>query len=152
MVGPFDSGDLHRAARAFRELSQYAEHLGMRLALEFMGVASQVKNINLAWEVLELAGVESAGIAMDSFHFFAGGSSWKDLEAFPTSRILVVHLADTPADLSDPSLEFDRKMPGEGELPLVEFVKLLDSKGFRGFWHVECIQGRDYAADLAEVG
>ena len=102
LTGPVDSGDLHQAARAFRELSQYAEHLGMRLALEFMGVGSQVKNINLAWELLELAGVESAGIALDSYHFCAGGSSWKDLEAFPTSRILVAHLADAPADLSDP--------------------------------------------------
>ena len=152
LTGPVDSGDLHQAARAFRELSQYAEHLGMRLALEFMGVASQVKNISLAWELLELAVVESAGIALDSYHFCAGSSSWKDLEAFPTSRILAAHLADAPADLSDPFLEFDRRMPGEGELPLVEFVKLLDSKGFRGYWHAECIQGLDYAADLAEVG
>ena len=152
LVGPYDSGDLRQAARAFRELCQYAEQLGMRLALEFMGVAALVKDINRAREVLELAGVESAGIALDSYHFFAGRSSWKDLEALPTSRILVVHLADAPADLSDPSLEFDRRMPGEGDLRLVEFVQLLDSKGFRGFWHVECIRGLDYAAELAEVG
>ena len=150
-MGPFDSGDLHQAAAVFRELSQYAEQFGMRLALEFIGVSALVKGVNRAWELLDLAGVQSAGIALDSYHFFAGDSTLKDLESLPTSRILVVHLADAPADLSDPSLELDRQMPGDGQLPLVELVQVLDAKGFRGFWHVECIQGRDYATDLATV-
>jgi sugar phosphate isomerase/epimerase len=53
--------------------------------------------------------------------------------------------------LSDPSIELNRLMPGEGELPLKEFVQILAGKGFEGYWHVECIKGKDYASDLAEV-
>jgi sugar phosphate isomerase/epimerase len=151
LVGPFDSGDLREAAKVFRELAQYAESLGMQLALEFIGVAAQVNTVAKAWELLELAGVPGAGIALDSYHFYAGGSTVTSLEEFPTSRILVAHLADAAGDLSDPALELDRRMPGEGELELVPFVELVRSKGFAGYWHVECIQGRDYASDLAEV-
>ena len=62
-----------------------------------------------------------------------------------------MHLADCPADLSDPALEMDRLMPGDGELPLVEFAQTLLAKGFDGFWHVERIEGGDYASDLTEV-
>ena len=42
-------------------------------------------------------------------------------------------------------------MPGEGELPLAEFIQIVSRKGFDGYWHVECINGKHYAADLAEV-
>ena len=117
----------------------------MKVALELVGISQQINSINAAWEFLELTGVENAGVALDSYHFFAGPSKLKDLEAFPLSKIHVVHLADGPADLSDPAFELDRQMPGEGKLPLVEFVQVLLDKGFDGFWHVECIQGRDYA-------
>ena len=37
LVGPFDSGDVREAAKVFRELAQYAESLGLQLALESSG-------------------------------------------------------------------------------------------------------------------
>ena len=107
--------------------------------------------MNVAWEVVELAGGKNTGIAIDTYHFFAGPSTLKDLEALPLEKILGVHLADGPADLSDPSLDFNRKMPGQGELPLVELVQILAQKGFNNYWHVECIHGGDYASDLRTV-
>jgi len=152
LVGPFDSGDVREAAKVFRELAQYAESLGLQLALEFIGVAAQVNTVERAWELLDLAGVPNSGIALDSYHFYSGGSTFESLEKFPSSRILVVHLADVAGDLKDPALELDRRMPGDGELQLIPFVQLVRSKGFSGYWHVECIEGRDYASDLANVG
>jgi|HubBroStandDraft_4_1064222.scaffolds.fasta_scaffold131709_2 sugar phosphate isomerase/epimerase len=151
LLGPFDSGDLHSAAAAFREICQYGASLGLAVALEFAGVAAQINSVNASLELIEMSGAANAGIAIDSYHFFAGTSTLRDLEAFPASRIQVVHLADGPSDLSDPSLELDRMMPGEGQLPLAEFAQILLGKGFDGYWHVECIQGRDYAASLREV-
>lgn len=151
ITGPLDTGDLHQAAGVFREMCQYAAQFGMKVALEFFGKAEQVNSLKVAGEFLELVGLDNAGVALDSYHFFAGPSTFKDLEAFPLSKIHLVHLADGPADLSDPAIELDRQMPGEGQLPLLEFVQVLMGKGFDGFWHVESIQGRDYAADFAEV-
>ena len=151
LLGPFDSGDVRDAARSFRELCQYAAQFGMTVALEFVGISSLINSLNAAWEVLELADVENGGVAIDSYHFFAGASTLKDLEAFPLSKIHLVHLADGPADLSDPAIELDRRMPGEGQLPLVDFIKVLLDRGFDGFWHVECIRGSDYASELSGV-
>jgi len=151
LLGPFDSGDVRDAAKSFRELCQYAAQFGMKLALEFVGISPLINSLNVAREVLEFADVENGGVAIDSYHFFAGPSTLKDLETFPLSKIHLVHLADGPADLSDPAIELDRQMPGEGQLPLVDFIKVLLDRGFDGFWHVECIRGRDYASELAQV-
>ena len=151
LLGPFDSGNLRQAAATFRELCQYALELDMTLALEFVGVSDQINNLGVVRELLELADAKNGGVAVDTYHFFAGSSTLKDLEDFPASRIQVVHLADAPADLSDPAIELNRLMPGEGELPLTEFIQILSSRGFDGYWHVECIKGTDYASDLAEV-
>jgi sugar phosphate isomerase/epimerase len=151
LLGPFDSGDLRQAAKTFRELCQYAQHLQMTLALEFVGISAQLNHLPIVQEFLELADVPNGGVALDSYHFFAGPWAFEGLEAFPASKIQVVHIADAPADLSDPSIELNRLMPGEGQLPLQEFVRILSSKGFEGYWHLECIKGKDYASDLSEV-
>lgn len=148
LLGPFDRGDLRQAAARFRELCQYAEHKGMTLALEFVGVSAQVSHLQAVLELLEMAGARNGGVAIDSYHLFAGSSTLADLEGFPLEKVQVVHLADAPADLSDPALELNRLMPGEGELPLKDFVQILARKGFDGYWHVECIKSADYAADL----
>jgi sugar phosphate isomerase/epimerase len=151
IVGPLEKGDLRHVASAYRELCQYAATLGMKLAFELMGLATQLNSISAALELVEVANVENGGLALDTYHFFAGPSTWRDLEQLPLSSIIAVHLADGPEDLSDPSIEFNRIMPGEGELELVDFIRLVHEKGFNGFWHVECIRGADYATDLATV-
>ncbi len=151
IVGSFETGEVRQAAQGFRELCQYADTLGMPLGLEFIGPTPQLKSLAVAWEIVDLAGAANGGVTIDSYHFYAGSSSLKDLEVFPLDKIVAVHLADAPADLSDPGIDLDRIMPGEGELALQEFVQVLDAKGFDGFWHVECIQGKDYASDLKAV-
>ena len=149
--GPFKSGNIKRASKAFREICQYADSLGLQIALEFMGSSPQVNNVNITQEIIDLAAVKNSGMAIDTYHFFAGTSTFKDLEAIPDSSLLVMHLADGPLDLSDPTIEFDRLMPGEGELPLQEFVQIVAEKGFTGTWHVEAIKGSDYGIDLRGV-
>src|SRR4030095_3914390 len=111
----------------------------------------QINGIKIAMDVVDLADVPNGGIAVDSYHFFAGSSSLKDLEDLPLSKIYAVHLADISGDLHDPSVDVDRRMPGEGKLPLGEFIQTMAKKGFDGFWHVECIRGQDYAAELRSV-
>jgi sugar phosphate isomerase/epimerase len=151
LMGPSDSGDIRDAAQVFGELCQYAAQYGMNLGLEFLGPAHQVKDIRTAWEVIDQCGQPNAGLAIDTYHFFAGGSSLEDLQLVPPSKVFVVHFCDVVGDLKDPALEWDRVMPGEGRLPLRDFVQVLLANEFEGYWQVECINVRDYAADLREV-
>ena len=122
----------------------------MKLALEFMGMSPSLNSVNTALEVVDLADAKNGGIAIDTYHFYVGPSTLQDLEKAPVSRILSVHLADGPKALT-PAIDLDRAMPGEGELPLRDFARVLSGIGFDGYWHVECIQGRDYASSLRDT-
>src|SRR5882724_2461887 len=46
LVGPHGPGDLKQAAPIFRELCQHAGSLGMKLALEFMGMSPSLNSVN----------------------------------------------------------------------------------------------------------
>lgn len=148
---PLQSADLAQTADAFCRLAGYASQLDMQLGLEFVGYAAQINSVKTAWQLIEQADLENTGLVIDSYHFFAGPSRYDDLKNIPPSRILSVHLADAPADLRDPALDANRLMPGDGQLPLVAFVSALAGHGYDGHWHLECIQLRDFAADMAEV-
>ena len=148
---PLQSTDLAQTAAAFCRLAEYTRQLDMQLGLEFVGNARQINSVAAAWQFIESTGADNAGLIIDSFHFFAGPSRLEDLQTVPPSRIFAVHLADAPANPPDPALDADRSMPGEGQLPLVPFVAALAGQGYDGYWHLECIQPRDFADDFTQV-
>jgi len=75
----------------------------------------------------------------------------QDLEQAPVSRILSRFISPMAPKALTPAIDLDRAMPGEGELPLSDFARVLSGIGFDGYWHVECIQGRDYASSLRDT-
>ena len=86
-----------------------------------------------AMAVVGGAGRPNAGVLMDSWHFFKAGQTIADLAIVPSERIRTVQLSDAPrrqieAKLIDDTMQH-RRWPGEGELPLVEFVQVLLAKG-----------------------
>lgn len=75
----------------------------------------------------------NAGVMMDSWHFFKAGQTIADLAVVPRERIRTVQLSDAPrrqieAKLIDDTMQH-RRWPGEGELPLVEFMQALLARG-----------------------
>ena len=86
-----------------------------------------------AMAVVGGAGRANAGVLMDSWHFFKAGQTIADLAQVPGDRIRTVQLSDAPrrqieAELIDDTMKH-RRWPGEGELPLVEWLKALLAKG-----------------------
>ena len=75
----------------------------------------------------------NAGVMMDSWHFFKAGQSIADLDAVPGERIRTIQLSDAPRRQIERKLIDDtmkhRRWPGEGELPLVDYVRALSAKG-----------------------
>ncbi len=148
---PLQASDFSLAVDVFHTFAQYAGQLGMQLGIEFVGYAPQINSITSAWQLIDQAGMENTGLVIDSYHFFAGPSRLDDLKNIPPSRIFGVHLSDSPAAPCDPSGDVDRLMPGDGQLPLSQLVTDLAANGYKGHWHLECIQPRDFVTDMAEV-
>jgi 4-hydroxyphenylpyruvate dioxygenase len=79
------------------------------------------------------------GLVLDSFHVLARGTELNALRAIPADRIFLVQMADAPR------LEMDflswsrhyRCFPGQGDLPIGEFVDALIATDFDGLLSLE---------------
>jgi 4-hydroxyphenylpyruvate dioxygenase len=82
----------------------------------------------------EPADHRAVGLVVDSFHSFAAQADLDHLRRIPGANIFLTHLADAEAIHSD-LLEQGRhftNFPGQGELPLLEFMEGLQATGFDG--------------------
>jgi len=74
------------------------------------------------------------GLILDSFHTLARKIDVSSIRAIPGDRIFIVQLADAPLidmDLLYWSRHF-RNMPGEGDLPVVDFMRAVAATGYNG--------------------
>jgi 4-hydroxyphenylpyruvate dioxygenase len=127
-------GGIDRAAADFRELAERAARRGLRVAFEALLWGRHIKDYRDAWEVVRRADHPALGLALDSFHTCAGRTDLSTLRAIPGDRIFLVQLADAPwlnMDFLSWSSHF-RCFPGQGELPLVEFMDALLATGYGG--------------------
>lgn len=74
------------------------------------------------------------GLILDSFHTLARKIDPETIRRIPGDKIFFVHLADAPhieMDLLYWSRHF-RNMPGEGDLPITDFMKAVMATGYNG--------------------
>jgi 2-keto-myo-inositol isomerase len=108
------------------------------LAFEFLGKpACAVPTLDMAVEIVELAGRSNVGMVIDAFHFHAGGSSLADIATVAVERLLVVHLNGCE-DLPRAELTDDHRLyPGEGVIPIGAILTALRVHGWDGVASVE---------------
>lgn len=141
------SGDLIDAAGDFAQLCRMAAPYRMRLALEFLGPAQQVKDLKTAQRIVEMADQPNGGLLVDTYHFYRGRSNLEDLKETPGSKIFLVHLNDC-LDLPINELtDLHRVFPGLGVIPLEEMVAILYDIGYRGFYSLEIFNEEYWATD-----
>lgn len=120
---------------------------GVKVAFEFLGFPTCPFNtVASAAQAVEGLGIE---LVIDSCHWYASGAP--RLTADVASNLAIVHLNDVPQ--MDPSTiqDADRLLPGEGVLPLSDFITQLRSFGYDGPWSVETFNPRYWDEDPAQV-
>ena len=133
-VSPDSLGGIDRAAADFRELGERAGKRGLRVGFEALAWGRHVNDYRDAWEVVRRADHPAVGLVLDSFHTFARRTDLKPLSAIPGDRIFLVQLADAPwldMDVLSWSRHF-RCFPGQGDLPLVDFMAAVETTGYDG--------------------
>jgi sugar phosphate isomerase/epimerase len=120
-----------RLVDLFAAYCEYAAQYDIRVACEFMRY-SQVPTLEAATDWIERAGQPNAGYAIDPLHLVRSGGSVSDLAGIDPQRIVFVQLCDAahrPGLLSTEQLlheaRNERLAPGEGDLPLREFLDAL---------------------------
>jgi len=133
-VSPDARGGIDRAAADFRELGERAKKRGLRVGFEALAWGRHINDYRDAWEVVRRADHPAVGLVLDTFHIYARRTDLKALPAIPGDRIFLVQLADAPwldMDVISWSRHF-RCFPGQGDLPLVDFMTAVRATGYRG--------------------
>ncbi len=124
--------------RVLRELSAIARPYGIRLAYEFLGFADcTVNTLAQCARIVEKVGRPNVGLVLDTFHFFAGGSSVASIRQVDPKKIFIVHLNDVERAPRRKMHDALRLYPGKGILPLASILRALKSVGYTGGFSVE---------------
>ena len=139
------TGDPDALARDLAKLAMLAVPLDIRIAYEALSWGRHVNEYPQAWDIVERAGRSNLGLALDSFHMLATGSSQDELEYVFPDRVFLVQLADfmwqeirSPEERMNTARHF-RVFPGEGVHgdDVAELVRKLDRMGYRGDYSFE---------------
>lgn len=133
-VSPDSLAGIDRAAADFQQLGERAAKRGLRVAFEALAWGRHISDYRDAWEVVRRADHPATGLVLDTFHTFACKTDLKPLRSIPADRIFLVQLADAPwldMDVLSWSRHF-RCFPGQGDMPLVDFMQALQATGYDG--------------------
>ena len=140
------------SVRVLRELSKIAGEYSVSLAFEFLGQTDcSVQTLDLCAEIVKEVDRENIGLVIDTFHFYAGGSSFEAIDSLPQEKLFIFHINDAE-DLPKESLtDAQRLYPGLGILPIKEIKAHLDKIGYDRMVSVEIFRPEYWDQDPFEV-
>ena len=145
--------DLDRAAEALAGVCDRAREHGLLVTLEYLPW-SGIADAATALAIVERSGRANAALMVDTWHSFRGPTSDEQLRKLPGAAVGSVQISDAPAeptgDLVTETLE--AALPGEGAIPLVRWLRILDLIGSRAPIGVEVFSKALDALPPSEVG
>jgi 4-hydroxyphenylpyruvate dioxygenase len=152
-VSPDSLGGIDRAAADLRELGERAARRGLRIAFEALAWGRHINDYRDAWEAVRRADHPAVGLVLDSFHILARQTDLGAMRAIPGDRIFLVQLADAPLlqmDYLSWSRHF-RNFPGQGDLPVLDFMAALTATGYDGALSLEIFNDQFRAGSARSV-
>ena len=135
--------DLPRIVEAFGELcADAAQHFAATVTYEFMPYDAVVNSIDAALAVVEGANAANGGLAIDTWHLGKLNVQPDDLRRIPLQFISWVELSDGPWGIAEEWLDEvinRRRLPGDGEFPIRDYVRVFRELGYHGPWGVEVL-------------
>jgi 4-hydroxyphenylpyruvate dioxygenase len=132
-------GGIDRAANDFFELGEIAKERSIKVGYEALAWGKFINDHRDAWEIVRRANHENVGIILDSFHTLSKNIDLNSIASIPREKIFIVQLADAPLhemDLLYWSRHF-RNMPGQGDLPVLNFMDALNKTNYDGYLSLE---------------
>ncbi len=122
--------------------AEAARRTTAEIVYEFMPFDANVNSVDQALAVVQGAGADNGGIAIDTWHMGKLRIPPADLGRIPPEFLSWIELSDgqraNMADLSDETLNH-RRLPGEGELSVDRYVAAGLARGYDGPWGVEVL-------------
>ena len=133
-----------------KQLDEALEGTGVRLGMEFLGVKTLrlerphafVQSMAEFNRLLDEAGARNVGITLDSYHWYSAGDTLETIQRTPAERIVLLHVNDAKDLPREQLMDQDRLLPGEGVIPLGDWLRAINSTGFDGFIALEVLGPR----------
>jgi sugar phosphate isomerase/epimerase len=136
------------------EIADIGESSGVRFQLEPIAW-SPIHSLSQSLELIERAGRDNVGMVIDFWHLWAGEATTPDeVATLPAELIYSVHFCDgvrrpKGARWDEPALR--GYLPGEGRVPIQDWVAAIKATGFDGVWSSELLSPRHWEWDLYEI-
>jgi sugar phosphate isomerase/epimerase len=135
--------ELPRVVEGYAELcADAARYTDAKIVYEFMPYDVVVNDIDTALAVVEGADAPNGGLALDTWHLGKLRLEPDDLRRIPARFLSWVELSDGPYEYAEDRLDEvinRRRLPGEGEFPIAEYVAVCREIGYDGPWGVEVL-------------
>lgn len=136
-TGPGE-GTVRDAAAGLREAGDVVQAHGLRLAYEFSAAHDWLNRLDIAREILALAGHPAVGLLLDAYHLERSGAGGRGFEDVPAQEIFAFQYSDVPnTPLAGGTRPADRLLPGRGTVRWKEVFQLLVDKGYQGYLSYE---------------
>lgn len=145
---------LDLTAKNVADIADIGKKHGIRFQLEPIAW-SPIHSIWQSLELIDKAGKDNVGMVIDFWHLWAGEETTPDdVAKLAKSTICGIHFCDGKRiPKSGPWTEEGCRgfLPGEGDIPVKDWVAAVKSTGFDGTWSSELLSPKHWEWDLWET-
>jgi sugar phosphate isomerase/epimerase len=140
---PGTEASLSQITEKFAELcADAAQHTDAKIVYEIMPFDVNVHTLAHGLDVVQGAGADNGGLAIDTWHMSKLGIAPGELRAIPANLLSWIELSDGQVE-NMPDVRHEsanqRRLPGEGEFDLPAYIRVCQEIGYRGPWGVEVL-------------
>lgn len=140
------------SVKVLNELGNIAEKYNVSLAFEFLGQTDcSVQTLDFCKEIVEKVNRKNVGLVIDTFHFYAGNSTFEAIETLDPEKLFIFHINDAENLPKNELTDAHRLYPGEGILPIREIKDRFDKIGYNRMVSIEIFRPEYWDEDPFEV-
>jgi sugar phosphate isomerase/epimerase len=125
--------DLRTLGDRYRAILDIGDGIGVRPILEIWGAVRSINSLSDAVAIAAWSGHPKAGMLLDVYHMYRGGSPFEGLALLNGHSIAMFHVNDYPADPPrEQAQDRDRVYCGDGIAPLTMIFQTLHNIGYVG--------------------
>ena len=150
--GATKEGIVEESVKVLNELGDIAEKHNISLAFEFLGQTDcSVQTLDFCNEIVEKVNRENIGNVLDTFHFYAGNSTFEAIEKMKPEKLFIFHINDAENLPKSELTDAHRLYPGEGILPIKEIKACFDKIGYDRMVSIEIFRPEYWNENPFEV-
>jgi 2-keto-myo-inositol isomerase len=147
-----DKEVFEESVKVLLEISDRFKGSKVKFAFEFLGFNwCSVSTLEQDDEIVRAVNRDNIGLVIDSFHFYAGGSSINSIKNVDRQKIFIFHINDAEKLPKAQLQDAHRLYPGEGVIPLKEIVSKLKEIGYDGPVSLEMFRPEYWSRPPEEV-